>query len=112
MKYALTVLLAITAISLLVFATKTYSGGPPDNLYGECADPSDRTTFRMQRNMCDEYATGLGYNVGIWQPDPETVADGHPKCEGLTRTALYRCYGAPHQEETCPGGGMPPCPDP
>ncbi len=108
MKNVLTVLLAVTAISLLVLATKTYSGEPPDRLYIDCVDPSDRTSFRLQRNMCDIEATGRGYNVGIFRPDAENPPD--PESDCTINDTQYVCLGAPHKEEhTCPGGQLPPC---
>ena len=107
MKNVLTVLLAVTAFSLLVLATKTYSGEPPDRIYTTCVIQSERTTFRMQRNMCDERATGLGYTVGIFRPDIENRDVSHDKC--TVEATQYVCLGAPHQEETCPDGSLPPC---
>ena len=34
MKNVFTVILAVTTLSLLVFATKTFSGGPPEAIEG------------------------------------------------------------------------------
>ena len=97
MKNVITVLLAITAISLLVLATKTYGddvGGLPDRIYTTCVDPSDRTTFRLQRTMCDIKATDLGYTVGIFRPEKPLEPSGLCPLE-----TPYVCLGAPHQEE-------------
>ena len=113
MKNVFTVILAVTTLSLLVFATKTFSGGPPDDLYQTCVDPSDRTMIRALRNMCDDDATGQGYNVGIFRPlnaIVDLVGDEIPiKCKGLN-DSIFVCLGAPHQvEELCPDGTVPPC---
>ena len=99
MKNVLTVLLAVTAISLMVFATNSYSGGPPDLLYIDCVDPKDRTSFRLQRDMCDIEATGKGYTVGIFRPNAENPNDPELDC-GIEDTQ-YACLGAPHQD-ACP----------
>jgi hypothetical protein len=98
MKNILTVLLAVTAFSLLFLATKTYSlvGVPPDLLSVECANPSDRTYFRSQRNACDDEATRLGYNVGIFRPYNEII-DGSVNIICSIGSAPFSCLGAPHQ---------------
>ena len=99
MKSVLTVLLAVTAISLLVFAAKTYSdvGEPPDLLSVECVDTSERALIRMQRNMCDDDATGKQYNVGIYRPHNENTDGPAPMCP--TGSTAFSCLGAPHKEE-------------
>jgi len=111
MKNLLTVLLAVTAVSLLVLATKTYSdvGEPPDRLSTTCVDQSDRMLFRMQRDACDVEATEKGYNVGIFRPEKPLEPSG--LCSIEIEKTPYVCLGAPHQEETCPDGSTPPCPD-
>ncbi len=98
MKIAITALLAITAISLLVFSAKTYSdvGEQPDRLYTTCVDQSDRMYFRMERNMCDEFATSRGYNVGIFRPEKPLEPSG--LCSIEIEKTPYVCLGAPHQE--------------
>lgn len=110
MKNVILGLLAVPAFSLLVLATKTFGGGPPDSLYQTCVDPSDRTMIRTLRNMCDDDATGQGYNVGIFRPYNENVDHGRPiKCSGLD-DIIFVCLGAPHkEEELCPDGSLPPC---
>ena len=100
MKNVIAVLLAVTAISLLVFASKTYSGGSPDFLYQTCVDLSDRAMVRTMRNMCDNDATGLGYNVGIFRPF-NAHTDGVPLACKEIDPAVFVCLGAPHQEEAC-----------
>ena len=96
MKNVITVLLTVTAISLLVFAAKTYSdvGEPPDLLSVECVVTSDRATIRIQRDMCDIDATGLGYNVGIFRPHNENTDGPAPMCP--TGSTAFSCLGAPH----------------
>ncbi len=107
MKNVLAGLLAVTAISLLVLVTKTHSGEPPDRLSTTCVDQSNRMLFRMQRDACDVEATEKGYNLGIFRPEKPLAPIGLCPIEQTP----YVCLGAPPQEETCPGGGMPPCPD-
>ena len=110
MKFVITVLLAVTAISLLVFAAKTFSdvGEPPDRLYTTCVDQSDQMMFRMQRDTCDRTATDLGYSVGIFRPEKPLEPIG--LCLNEIEKTPYVCLGAPHQEvEMCPGGSLPPC---
>ena len=108
MKNVLTVLLAVTAISLLVLAAKTYSGEPPDFLYDICVDTSDRAAIRTLRNDCDDLATTGGtYNVGIFRPfndqlDPPPII--------ACSAERFSCLGAPPQGELfCPDGSLPPC---
>ncbi len=97
MKNVIAVFLAVTAISLLVFATKTYSGEPPDQLYQTCVDLSDRSMIRTLRNMCDDDATGLGYNIGIFRPFNANT-DGFPlECKEID-PAVFVCLGAPHDD--------------
>ena len=109
MKNIITALLAVTAFSLLVLATKSYSdvGVPPDLLSVECVDPADRAMIRTLRNMCDDDATALEYNVGIFRPFNE-IRDGQAAAcpEGTER---FSCLGAPHQEIRCEDGTLPPC---
>ena len=98
MKNILTVLLAVTAFALLVFAAKTYSdvGEPPDLLSVECVATSERALIRMQRNIRDDDATGLEYNVGIFRPHNENTDGPAPMCP--TGSTAFSCLGAPHKE--------------
>ncbi len=105
MKIVITVLLAVTAISLLVLVTKTHSGEPPDRLSTTCVDQSDRMLFRMQRDACDVEATEKGYNVGIFRPEKPLEPIG--LCSAPETP--YVCLGAPHNENACPPGEVPPC---
>ena len=101
MKNVLTVVLAVTAISLLVLATKTNSdvGEPPDLISVECVDTSERALVRLQRNACDDGATGRGYNVGIFRPHNENTDGPAPVCP--TGSAAFSCLGAPHDPDHC-----------
>ena len=101
MKNIITVLLAVIALSLLVLATKTYSdvGEPPDRLYTTCVDPADRAMIRTLRNMCDDDATALGYNVGIFRPEKPLEPSG--LCSIEIEKTPYVCLGAPHKEDHC-----------
>ncbi len=101
MKNVLTVFLAVTAFSLLVLATKTYSdvGEPPDLISVECVDTSDRALVRTQRNMCDDDATGRGYNVGIFRPHNANTDFPAPSCP--TGMTAFSCLGAPHHNDVC-----------
>ena len=93
------VLLAVTAFSLLVLATKTFSGEPPDLRNVECADSSDRAYIRAQRNACDDFTTNGGHNVGIFRPHNEVVDGPAPICPA--GTTPFTCLGAPHIENFC-----------
>ena len=110
MKNVLTVLLAVTAISLLVLAAKTYSGEPPDFLYDICVDTSERAAIRALRNDCDDLATTGGtYNVGIFRPF-NVQLDPSPDIACSLGTERFSCLGAPPKGVLfCEDGTLPPC---
>jgi hypothetical protein len=64
-----------------------------------CVNESDRANVRAARNACDDFATGEGYNVGIFRPykcHEEPCIYDVSYCHALPGSfALYECLGAP-----------------
>ena len=87
------------------------AGAPPqapDLLYKQCVDPLDRQDIRAMSNLCDDWATGQGYNIGIFRPYNANQDGPSIKCRQLIKYPhfkyVYSCLGSPHQE-VC----LPPC---
>jgi len=101
MKNSIAVLILLMSGS--VFAETPAQG--PDRLYFQCVETSDRATFRVMRNLCDDEATERGYSVGIFRPNIESQDGGVVACLAEPEHKPFTCLGAPHQETVC----IPPC---
>ena len=101
---------AITCLvggALLLGSSVSHAAGSPDliAIFG-CVDESDRTIVRDARNRCDDRATGVGYNVGIFRPcnPSEEACLVTDDCKIATEVP-YLCFGAPGGPAIC--GGEP-----
>jgi len=84
---------------------------PPDLLYQQCIDPSDRAELRGLRNLCDDEATLRRYNVGIFRPYNVNQDGEKRKCviSDPPDSEVFSCLGAPHKGPACDPTVPPGC---